>query len=172
MAIRHKKGVYDSVKAKIKKQKEADKAESVTSNSNRVDFREVNPHFYVPKDKDGKFDEKASLKMLNASIVEAILDELENGVSLADAARLVYLDSKVVEAWFKENHLGFKVAVFQCQTYAKSQQVRRILIGDTNWNSAAWWLERKYSDEFRDVIGTGDEEKEQFIMIGNKKIHF
>lgn len=172
MAIRHKKGIYDSVKAKIKQNKEQDKIESIESNSNRVDFREIGQNFHVPKNAEGNLDEKAALKFLNVDIVEAILDELESGVSLADAAKLVYTDSKIVEVWFKENHLGFRVAVMQCQTYAKSQQIRRILIGDTNWASSAWWLERKYSDEFRDALGTGDEEKDQFIIIGNKKIYF
>lgn len=108
--------------------------------------------------------------------VEKLISHVEEGNSLEDAAKLVYLDPKMVKEWYDDNYKNFKYGINQAEAFQKSVQVRRVLKGERRWVSSSWYLERKYRFEYNKDLTIlppkeGDEDK-QFVQVGEHVIAF
>ena len=109
------------------------------------------------------------------TVLEQILDLVERGNILEDAAREVYLEPSIARRWYDENHKNFKYAIEQAAAYAKHTQINSVVKGYKSWQAAGWWLERRYPYEYLKKDGEEkkeEPEKDQVMKIGNQIIKF
>ncbi len=78
-------------------------------------------------------------------IVEDILKNVQAGLTLRDAAKILKLPPRNVTQWYSTNKGNFKYAVDNASIRNKRLHVVKVQKGN---KSSAWWLERVHKDEF------------------------
>jgi len=110
--------------------------------------------------------------------VEEICKYISEGLSQKDAAILSGIGESTLYYWkseSKENPSPLsekdRLALLESLKRAEAENKRRHIINiDTasnkSWQASAWWLERKYKDEFavRSEVTGGDGEKLQIVL--------
>lgn len=141
-------------------------------NTNRVEFNSIKGFKLGIKRKADKED----THFFDAVIIEHLLDIMQDGSSLTDAAKMVYLPVPIVERWYSDNYRDFRFAVDQVESFQKHLQVRKVLAGVVNWTASAWWLERQHKSEYqKGYTGSDMENPDQlpeYIQIGSTMIKF
>lgn len=90
--------------------------------------------------------------------VAEICKTLETGMTIDDTCILCGISDSVFYEWIKERP-DFADSVKRAQ--ARNKQRSAVIIqkaANTSWQAAAWWLERKYRDEYakrEEVTGAG-----------------
>lgn len=81
-------------------------------------------------------------------LTSEICTYLQNGSSREDVVDLVGVDRSTFYTWMKER-LEFSDAVKKAEQICKTRNIQIIQKAAVNvWQAAAWWLERKYPNEF------------------------
>jgi len=81
-------------------------------------------------------------------MVEEICKWLKEGNSQKDAATLAGISEATFYEW-KQSHPEFSEELQKAETECKAARIARILkAGEKQWQADAWWLERKFKDEF------------------------
>lgn len=98
----------------------------------------------------------------DAAHIEPILKALREGAGRTRAVKSAGIDYSTFLEWLIDDRKPeFRKAVLKAEhdgaDLIKDLCTRRV-IEDKSWQSAAWWLERKFSDEFknRSEIGATD----------------
>lgn len=108
---------------------------------------------------------------LDDQLQTAICDYIGEGLTFADACRLVDISTTTFSNWRErgeseeEPFLSFLEAVKVAEARFKKTHLKTIAVASINqWQAAAWLLERKYPAEFalRQQIAVSDK-LEQFI---------
>jgi hypothetical protein len=82
--------------------------------------------------------------------IDIIIECLEKGYGRVESCKAAGISYKTFTRWMKKSQF--------CQIIKKSEsigrdvnkeQCKRRILTDASWQSAAWWLERNYPDEFR-----------------------
>lgn len=81
-------------------------------------------------------------------IVEALLSNLSVGMTLADVSNLVLFPPSIVERWYKTNYCNFRHAADNARAKNKRHHITQVTKAGKNWGASAWWLERKYKEEY------------------------
>jgi len=144
--------------------------DQIVDNIDRVDFDD-----FTKRTVEFKNDEERDKSLFIKENVERLVELVEEGNTLEDAARLIYIDPLTVRNWYDDNRKNFKYAIDQAEAFQKMAQVNAVLKGKRNWTSAAWWLERRYRHEFNKDLtvqppSSGDEQ--QFMKVGDKLVGF
>ena len=80
--------------------------------------------------------------------VTEICDYIESGLTAKDAAMLAGITEETYYSW-KKTKPEFSESVKKAELELKKKTVKGVLnAGDKDWRANAWWLERKYTDEF------------------------
>jgi hypothetical protein len=91
--------------------------------------------------------------------IEELCNYIKSGLSQRDASSLAGIDEDSFCLW-KKKHSEFSEALKKAEL--KNKQRALILIqkaGESSWQAMAWYLERKYKDEFslmQKIEHTGD----------------
>ncbi len=88
---------------------------------------------------------KKCYKMENTGIVGDILDALEAGANLGDAARAGGISPDTLTDWTKQEDFREKVESAQARWRAKNVGIIQTA-ADKDWKAAAWLLERRCSE--------------------------
>lgn len=84
----------------------------------------------------------------NEATTKVIYDSIEQGSSQADAAIMAGIDQTTLSRW-KKKYAEFAKTLRQKEIACKTRNINIIQnAANDNWTAAAWWLERKYDDEF------------------------
>ena len=97
-------------------------------------------------------------------IIIEICNYIKSGLSQKDSSELAGIDESTFYAWMKKNP-SFKSQIKKAEL--KNKQRALILIqkaGEVSWQASAWYLERKYQDEFS--------LKQKIEHSGEMTIHF
>lgn len=85
---------------------------------------------------------------LTATVKKIILDNLALGMSQKDCASLAGIHETTLSRW-KEKNADFANEMAQKEIECKRRNIGIVQkAATTTWQAAAWWLERKYSEEF------------------------
>lgn len=80
--------------------------------------------------------------------IEEVCKWIRAGNSKEDAAVLAGISGATLFDW-QNKHAEFLEAVKEAEVHCKAARIARILkASETTWQAAAWFLERKYKDEF------------------------
>lgn len=83
----------------------------------------------------------------SSEIIQEICKWIEEGNSQRDAAILSGIAESTFYEWAKQPE--FSEALKKSETRCKAARIQRILkAGEKQWQADAWWLERKFKDEF------------------------
>lgn len=86
----------------------------------------------------------------NKHTVKGIITSLAGGMLRTDAVILANISYETFADWMNKKP-EFSDAVLKAETKSKSLMVNRIRSASKkSWTAAAWWLERKFPDEFRE----------------------
>lgn len=106
--------------------------------------------------------------------ITKFIESLKNGDGRVRACLNANIHYSTFLDWLNdENKPEFSEAVKKAEDYGNDKIkdiCKRRILEDSNWQSAAWWLERNYKDEFslkQNIDHTTDGEKIQ-INIGGK----
>lgn len=84
--------------------------------------------------------------------VKAILQAIEVGAPYRHAAAAAGIDEDTFTNW-KKRHAEFSDAVKEAEAKAITGRLARIRLAEPDhWQAAAWWLERKYPQEFGKTV--------------------
>jgi len=76
-------------------------------------------------------------------------DYVRAGNSIKDTCRLMGMPYKSYIVWCKRNPTTFVRMVEQAEAECKGKNIAIVqAAGERNWQASAWYLERKYADEF------------------------
>lgn len=109
---------------------------------------------------------------LTPEIIREISEHVRNGSFYKDAAILSGITTKTFHEWRNKGeadekegkttlHSDFLHSLRQAEAIAKAEAIRYIQRSD-DWKARAWYLERKYSDEYslkQKIEHSSDEEK-------------
>lgn len=109
---------------------------------------------------------------LNDDVIKEIANHVRNGSFYKDAAVMVGIDNKTFHDWKNKGeedikngketiYSNFLHTLRQAEAIAKAEAIRYIQRSD-DWKARAWYLERKYSDEYslkQKIEHSSDEEK-------------
>lgn len=91
---------------------------------------------------------KTPIYELYPEVIKNIIKLIESGSTFKDAAILSGISENTLYDWLKRS-LEFKEAVYKARAAHKKYCETRVYAAmKTNWQAAAWWLERKYFEEF------------------------
>ena len=79
-------------------------------------------------------------------IVKEICGYIEDGLLQKDAQVLAGISKSTFHQWEKD-HSDFSDALIAAKTRGKAHHIKKIKKAD-QWQSSAWYLERKFPDEF------------------------
>lgn len=80
--------------------------------------------------------------------VNIILDAIADGCTQKDAAILANVSPDTISDW-KREHPDFAKRVAQKEVENKKRHIKIVQEAAINtWQAAAWWLERKFSEEY------------------------
>lgn len=102
------------------------------------------------------------MRKFSQELVKEICGHIENGSSLKDAAYLSDIGESTLNLWkseegygdtknplTQEERLGLLECIKKATAINKEKHIRTIQKArDKSWQASAWWLERKYKDEF------------------------
>jgi len=84
--------------------------------------------------------------------VKAIIQAIEVGAPYRHAAAVAGIDEDTFTNW-KKRHSEFSDAVKEAEGKAVTGRLARIRMAEPDhWQAAAWWLERKYPNEFGKTV--------------------
>lgn len=86
-------------------------------------------------------------RKLTEEAIQEVLLIIRDGGSRGDAADAVGV-SRTLIGKLADNNEAFAAALTQAEALGKLELIKRVRYGDSNWQSAAWMLERKYRKEF------------------------
>lgn len=104
-------------------------------------------------------------------LTQEICKYLKAGNSQLDSATLAGISEETFYTWKKEK-VEFSEAVKKAESECKARSIALILkAGEQTWQAAAWWLERKYPDEFalkqkNEITGANGEPIKLFVNAG------
>jgi hypothetical protein len=107
----------------------------------------------------------------NQEIVDEIAGYVQVGNTVKDACTLVGISTETYFKWLREKP-EFADAIKKAEAKCKARNIARIQQAtEKSWQAAAWWLERKYRNEFaiRQEV-TGGEGKPLKIEIAKELI--
>lgn len=79
--------------------------------------------------------------------IETILSAIGEGLSQREASILAGISEDTLSLWKKDS--DFSEQIRQKQIECKLAHIRNIKkASEKSWQASAWWLERKYKDEF------------------------
>lgn len=79
--------------------------------------------------------------------IEIILSAIAEGLSQREASILASISEDTLSLWKKDS--DFSEQIRQKQIECKLAHIRNIKkASEKSWQASAWWLERKYKDEF------------------------
>lgn len=80
--------------------------------------------------------------------IKIILDAIAEGLTQRESAVLAGISEDTLSLWKKKDS-DFSEQIRQKQIECKLGHIRNIKkASDKSWQASAWWLERKYKDEF------------------------
>jgi len=83
----------------------------------------------------------------NEDIIKEICDNLKIGINRTDTCDLVGISYETFTVWMQKPE--FSERVKKAEIECKKRNISIIQKAAINtWQAAAWWLERKYSEEF------------------------
>jgi len=91
--------------------------------------------------------------------VNQILESIHNGNYAVVAARKAGICEDTFYEWIKTKP-EFSEAVKKEESVAEEFHVARIIAGEKNWTSSAWWLERKFPKRWGRDRGFQEDHKE------------
>jgi hypothetical protein len=121
--------------------------------------------------------EKVKYKYSAAKTTE-ICGYLREGLNITDSCTLADISKETYYRWQRE-HSDFYDATKVAELACKRANIK-IILGSAkkNWTASAWWLERKYKDEFAAktiekhegsvAVGYGDLEKAESVEEAKK----
>jgi hypothetical protein len=78
----------------------------------------------------------------------ALCKWLRNGCSFKDACSMEGISYETFRKWQSEKSV-FSVAIKRAEAECKVARIQTVLkASDKSWQAAAWWLERRYGDEY------------------------
>ena len=84
--------------------------------------------------------------------VKAIVQAVEVGVPYRHAAAIAGIDEDTFQNW-KNRYSEFSEAIKEAEGKAIQGRLARIRLAEPDhWQAAAWWLERKYPQEFGKTV--------------------
>lgn len=170
---KRKKSKTVPFKTKKKSSSREEESEPTVSevNEGRLSFKELTSRELYEDD-----EKKRNKKFFKAENVDEILDLIEEGSLLEDAAKLIYLEPTMVKKWYDDNYKNFKMAVDQAEAFCKHAQIQRVVQGMRRSSNSMWWLERRYKMEYNkdaNIVPPSDSEEEtQYMRIGGKVVGF
>ncbi|HEY0908428.1 MAG TPA: hypothetical protein VGE35_03720 [Candidatus Paceibacterota bacterium] len=88
--------------------------------------------------------------------IKIILDAIAEGLTQRDASVLAGISEDTLSLWKRQNS-EFSEQIRQKEIECKRKHIRNIeKASEKSWQASAWWLERKYKDEFA-LKTTGNE---------------
>jgi hypothetical protein len=81
------------------------------------------------------------------AVGHAILEGITGGLAWTTACGRAGITRDTGERWLRRVPV-FRAAVEQARYAAKARNELKIQMGRAQWQSAAWWLERRYPDEY------------------------
>ena len=86
--------------------------------------------------------------MIKTKQIDLLMESIEKGLNITDSCKLAGISREVYYTWLKEKK-NFKDEVEKAQVRCKAENIKRIQsAGKKAWQACAWWLERKYAEEF------------------------
>lgn len=83
---------------------------------------------------------------------KTIIDAIEQGVPYRHAAAMANMSEDALKAW-RDNDADFTEAIKAAEGRAVAGRLLRIRLAEPDhWQAAAWWLERKYPQEFGKTV--------------------
>lgn len=119
-------------------------------------------------DKQGRLGRNSSPgrpTVWNETMRQEIVLAIGDGASLDDAAKLVTIMLHHLQLEMQRNAL-FRVAVERAQVVSKLWHLRRVRDGVPQWQSSAWFLERRFRREFSLAVPPVDD-VEKTIRVRN-----
>jgi len=86
----------------------------------------------------------------NEHTIKKLIDALGNGEGRIRACKIANIDHQTLVNW-ERKYLDFLERIKKAEDDGNikiKDLSKRKVIEDKSWQSGAWWLERKYSDEF------------------------
>lgn len=119
-------------------------------------------------------EEEAKIARFIKPKAERFLWVIREGLSIADACKIVGWKYENVLKWITDNRGNLGKCVEVAQIEHKVFHASRVNNAEYGYQASTWMLERKYKDEFsKEVkITTKNEGEEQIIKFGDKEIRF
>ena len=82
----------------------------------------------------------------------ALCQWLKKGCSFKDACAMEGISYETFRTWQSEKSV-FSVAIKKAEVECKVARIQTVLkASDKSWQAAAWWLERRYGDEYGRIV--------------------
>lgn len=94
----------------------------------------------------------------NETTVNDLVTHLKAGNSIKDSCLLAGISRETYYAWKKE-HPDFSDIIKKAEAECKARNIA-LIQQDKSWQSKAWWLERKYPEEFKERRSSEVESKD------------
>lgn len=124
-----------------------------------------------------KNSKKKSSKLKTFTLKEkeknSFLSHLKIGLSVPEAIIVCKLPIKEMQDFINENVDGIQFEIAQAMIQKKVIHLNRITKGEKNWQASAFYLERRYKEEFGKEVKVNSETTTRQVMdIGGKEIEF
>ena len=103
------------------------------------------------------------------ALAQQIFEYIRDGLTQEDAACLAGISDSTFHRWKHENE-DFREAIKKAWIANKHEHIKVVRAREKNWQASAWWLERRFQDEFalnRDKP-VSDEELRKVILAAAK----
>ena len=88
----------------------------------------------------------ANKTIYSPEVAEFVASEITSGSKVTDIAESLGINPDTIHLW-KKNKSELKVLIAKKRLELKQYHVKKIE-SDSSWQSSAWMLERRYTDEF------------------------